>query len=329
MKKSITIKELSKMLDVSISTVSKALNDSHEISPATKERIQEAAKLYNYQPNRIAVNLKSGKANTIGVIIPSVQNFFMTQVLRGIESVIADTPYNIIISITNESHEKEVQFVNTLTQGFVDGIIVTVSEETFLKKEYGHFHNFDNRKALLMFDRVVGEVECDKVLVDDEDSVFRATQTLLASGRKQIVLASTISNVSVGKKRIKGYTRAIESVHEPVLISDTEENIEKRVKELLDAGKVDAIMALDEEASLASFRAGKTKKVLDNQEVSIVGYTSQKIAENLTPHLTTIDQNGVRIGELAAELLLKKLKKPLKDPESVVVNSIYQKRLTT
>ena len=253
----------------------------------------------------------------------------MTQVLRGIESVIAETPYNIIISITNESHEKEVQFVNTLTQGFVDGIIVTVSEETFLKKEYGHFHNFDNRKALLMFDRVVGEVECDKVLVDDEDSVFKATQTLLASGRKQIVLASTISNVSVGKKRIKGYTRAIESVHEPVLISDTEENIEKRVKELLDEGKVDAIMALDEEASLASFRAGKTKKVLDNQEVSIVGYTSQKIAENLTPHLTTIDQNGVRIGELAAELLLKKLKKPLKDPESVVVNSTYQKRLTT
>ena len=99
MNKSITIKELSKMLDVSISTVSKALNDSHEISLATKQRIQEAAKLYNYQPNRIAVNLKSGKANLIGVIIPSVQNFFMTQVLRGIESVIADTPYNIIISI--------------------------------------------------------------------------------------------------------------------------------------------------------------------------------------------------------------------------------------
>jgi LacI family transcriptional regulator len=329
MKKSITIKELSKMLDVSISTVSKALNDSHEISPATKERIQEAAKLYNYQPNRIAVNLKSGKANTIGVIIPSVQNFFMTQVLRGIESVIADTPYNIIISITNESYEKEVQFVNTLTQGFVDGIIVTVSEETFLKKEYGHFHNFDSRKALLMFDRVVGEVECDKVLVDDEDSVFRATQTLVSSGRKQIVLASTIGNVSSGKKRIRGYTRAIESVHEPVLILDSEENIENRIKELLNSGKVDAIMALDEEASLASFRAGKAKKVLDNQEVSIVGYTSQKIAENLTPHLTTIDQNGVRIGELAAELLLKKLKKPLKDPESVVVNSSYQKRLTT
>ena len=317
------------MLDVSISTVSKALNDSHEISPATKERIREAAKLYNYQPNRIAVNLKSGKANTIGVVIPSIQNFFMTQVLRGIESVIAETPYNIIISITNESYEKEVQIVNTLTQGFVDGIIVTVSEETFIKKAYDHFRSFDNRKALLMFDRVVGDVVCDKVLVDDEDAVFKATKELLASGRKQIILTSTISNINVGKQRIKGYTRAVQPIHDPVLISDTVENIEDNVKILLDQGKVDAIVALDEEASLASFRAGKAKKVLDNKAVSVIGYTSKKIAENLTPNLTTIDQDGVRVGELAAELLLKKLKKPLKDPESIIVNSIYNKRFTS
>lgn len=329
MKKSITIKELSKLLEVSISTVSKALNDSHEISPATKERIREAAKLYNYQPNRIAVNLKSGRSNTIGVIVPSVQNFFMTQVLRGIESVITETPYNIIISITNESHDKEVQFVNTLTQGFVDGIIVAVSEETQVKQEFAHFEHFDDSKALLMFDRVVASIDCDKVMVDDEESVYKATQKLLSKGRKQIVLTSTISNLSVGKQRIKGYTRAINAVHDPILISDSEENIEERVKQLLDQGKVDAVVALDEEASLASFRAGKAKKVLDNRELSIVGYTSQKIAENLTPNLTTIDQNGVKIGELAAELLLKKLKKPLKESESVVVNSSYQQRLTS
>lgn len=329
MNKSITIKELSKMLDVSISTVSKALNDSHEISPATKERIQEAAKLYNYKPNRIAVNLKSGRTNTIGVIVPSVQNFFMTQVLRGIESVFADTPYNVIISITHESYNKEVQFINTLTQGFVDGIIMAVSEETFIKKEYDHFRSFDKNKALLMFDRVVNSIDCDKVLIDDQASVLDATKKLIASGRKQIVLTTTISNLSVGKQRINGYTKAISTLHEPVLISDTEENIEVRVKQLLDEGKVDAIIALDQESTLASFRAGKAKKVLDNRTVSIVGYTSQIIAENLTPSLTTIDQNGVRIGELAGELLLKKLKKPLKDSESVVVNSTYHKRFTS
>ncbi len=329
MNKSITIKELSKMLDVSISTVSKALNDSHEISPATKQRIQEAAKLYNYRPNRIAVNLKSGRTNTIGVIVPSVQNFFMTQVLRGIESVFADTPYNVIISITHESYDKEVQFMNTLSQGFVDGIIMAVSEETFIKKEYDHFRSLGSNKALLMFDRVVDSVDCDKVLVDDEASVFDATQKLLANGRKKIVLTTTISNLSVGKVRMRGYEKAISSIHEPIMISDTEENIEKEIKQLLDDNKIDAIIALDQEATLASFRAGKAKKVLDNKNVSIVGYTSQVIAENLTPTLTTIEQNGVRIGEIAAELLLKKLNKPLKDTESVVVNSSYQRRFTS
>lgn len=317
------------MLDVSISTVSKALNDSHEISPATKERIQEAAKLYNYQPNRIAVNLKSGRTNTIGVVIPSMQNFFLLEVLRGIESVFVDTPYNVIISNSNEDYNKEVQFMNTLSQGFVDGIIVAVSEGTFIKKEYDHFKNFEKNKALLMFDRVVDSVDCDKVLVDDEASVDDATKKLLANGRKKIILTTTISNISVGKVRINGYKKAISSVHEPVIISDSEENIEARVKHLLDQKEVDAIVALDQEATLASFRAGKSKKVLDNREVSIVGYTSKLIAENLTPSLTTIDQNGFRIGEISAELLIKKLKKPLKDTESVIVDSSYLKRFTS
>ena len=107
MKKNITIKELSKILEVSISTVSKALNDSYEISESTKQRIKEAAKLYNYKPNKLAVNLKSGKTNTIGVVLPSLKNFFLARVLRGIENVIATTQYNIIISKYKETWLKD------------------------------------------------------------------------------------------------------------------------------------------------------------------------------------------------------------------------------
>ena len=131
----IAFKELSKILEVSISTVSKALNDSYEISDTTKERIKSAAKLHNYKPNKLAVNLKSGKTNTIGVVLPSIKNFFMSRVLRGIDSVIAKSQYNIIISITNESFEKEVQSVQTLSNGLVDAIIIAVSEETQTKQE--------------------------------------------------------------------------------------------------------------------------------------------------------------------------------------------------
>lgn len=329
MKKSITIKELSKMLDVSISTVSKALNDSYEISQPTKERIQEAAKLYNYRPNRVAVNLKSGKTNTIGVILPSIKNFFLARALRGIENVIAKTQYNIIISITNESYEKEVQSVQTLANGFVDGIIIAVSEETQMKQDFSHLMEFQEDMPMLMFDRVVDSIDCDKVIVDDYKAVFNAVNDLKSTGRKHIVLTSTISNLSVGEMRANGYVDAIKDKHEPIIIEGSEENIENQLETYIDTDKVDAIIALDEEASLASFRIGKKKQVLNNGKVSLIGYAGTKISEHLTPSLTTINQHGKRVGNTAAKLLLEKLKKTLKNPEKVIVNSTLCKRSTT
>lgn len=329
MAKNTTLKELSKILGVSISTISKALNDSHEISEATKERIKEAAALYNYQPNRIAVNLKSGKTNTIGVILPSIKNFFLSRVLRGIEIVIANTSYNIIICITNESYEKEVQSIQTLSNGFVDAIIIAVSEETQIKQEFTHLNNFKSKKPLLMLDRVVDSIESDKVLVDDYDAVFNAVKELKQSGRKRIALTSTIGNISVGKLREKGYLAAIESSQEPIIILGIEEDIENKIVSIIEQNKVDAIVALDEEASLASFRAGKKKGVLNTRELSLIGYAGTKISEHLTPSLTTINQHGKKVGITAAKLLLSKLQKPLKDPESIIINSTLHKRETS
>ena len=209
MKKNITIKELSKILEVSISTVSKALNDSYEISDSTKERIKSAAKLHNYKPNKLAVNLKSGKTNTIGVVLPSIKNFFMSRVLRGIDSVIAKSQYNIIISITNESYDKEVQSVQTLSNGLVDAIIIAVSEETQIKQDFSHLNSLIGDTPLLMVDRIVNSIPCDKVLVDDYNAVFNAVNELINEGRKSIALVSSINNLNVGKLRTKGYKAAV------------------------------------------------------------------------------------------------------------------------
>ena len=152
----ITLKQLSSILGVSISTISKALNDSHEISDSTKKRIVELAKLHNYQPNKIAVGLKSGKTNTIAVVIPSVQNSFFARALYGIESMISDTNFNIIVCLTKESYAKEVETFNMLSNGVVDGFIVAVCEETQNLQNYDHFNNvMDNGKTVVMFDRVI------------------------------------------------------------------------------------------------------------------------------------------------------------------------------
>ena len=329
MKKNITIKELSKILEVSISTVSKALNDSYEISDSTKERIKAAAKTYNYKPNKLAVNLKSGKTYTIGVVLPSIKNFFMSRVLRGIDSVIAKSKYNIIISITNESFDKEVQSVQTLSNGLVDAIIIAVSEETQIKKDFSHLSNLVGDIPLLMVDRIVNSINCDKVLVDDYNAIFNAVNELIFEGKKSIALVSSINNLNVGKLRTKGYLAAIQNKQEPIVIDGEEGYIESELSKLIESNKIDAIMALDQESSLAAFRIGKVKKVLNNKEVSIIGYASRVISEHLTPKLTTIDQHGKKVGITSARLLLKRLDSSESEPESIIVNSTVQKRFTT
>jgi LacI family transcriptional regulator len=329
MKKNITIKELSKILEVSISTVSKALNDSYEISDSTKERIKAAAKTYNYKPNKLAVNLKSGKTNTIGVVLPSIKNFFMSRVLRGIDSVIAKSNYNIIISITNESFDKEVQSVQTLSNGLVDAIIIAVSEETQIKKDFSHLSNLVGDIPLLMVDRIVNSINCDKVLVDDYNAIFNAVSDLIFEGKKSIALVSSINNLNVGKLRTKGYLAAIQNKQEPIVLEGQEGYIESELSKLIESNKIDAIMALDQESSLAAFRIGKVKKVLNNKEVSIIGYASRVISEHLTPKLTTIDQHGKKVGITSARLLLKRLDSSESEPESIIVNSTVQKRFTT
>ena len=329
MKKNITIKELSKILEVSISTVSKALNDSYEISDSTKERIKAAAKTYNYKPNKLAVNLKSGKTNTIGVVLPSIKNFFMSRVLRGIDSVIAKSNYNIIISITNESFDKEVQSVQTLSNGLVDAIIIAVSEETQIKKDFSHLSNLVGDIPLLMVDRIVNSINCDKVLVDDYNAIFNAVSDLIFEGKKSIALVSSINNLNVGKLRTKGYLAAIQNKQEPIVLEGQEGYIEIELSKLIESNKIDAIMALDQESSLAAFRIGKVKKVLNNKKVSIIGYASRVISEHLTPKLTTIDQHGKKVGITSAKLLLKRLDSSESEPESIIVNSTIQKRFTT
>ena len=329
MKKNITIKELSKILEVSISTVSKALNDSYEISDSTKERIKAAAKTYNYKPNKLAVNLKSGKTNTIGVVLPSIKNFFMSRVLRGIDSVIANSKYNIIISITNESFDKEVQSVQTLSNGLVDAIIIAVSEETQIKKDFSHLSNLVGDIPLLMVDRIVNSINCDKVLVDDYNAIFNAVSDLIFEGKKSIALVSSINNLNVGKLRTKGYLAAIQNKQEPIVLEGQEGYIESELSKLIESNKIDAIMALDQESSLAAFRIGKVKKVLNNKKVSIIGYASRVISEHLTPKLTTIDQHGKKVGITSAKLLLKRLDSSESEPESIIVNSTVQKRFTT
>ena len=324
----ITLKQLSSILGVSISTISKALNDSHEISDATKKRIVKSAKLHNYQPNKIAVGLKSGKTNTIAVVIPSVQNSFFARALYGIESMISNTNYNIIVCLTKESYSKEVETFNMLSNGVVDGFIVAVSEETQNLQNYDHFHNvIENGKSVVMFDRVIESVNCGKVTTNDFTALSEATQKLIESERKQIILLSTIHGLNVGKQRAQGYIMAMEAAGlAPVLLESTDKLAGAVMADYLKSNPVDAIMALDTDASLSALKAVKSSGKKIPQDIAVIGYVSERMAHNLTPELTTINQHSYTIGNSAATMMVESLITKSSEVKQLVISSTLSVR---
>ena len=159
MKKKVTLKQIAKELDVSISTVSKALKNSIEISEDTRQKVQAFAKLYNYRPNNIALSLKNRKTKTIGVIIPEIVHHFFSKVISGIEKQALSRGYNVIVGLSNESFSNEVINMEMLANGSIDGFILSVSKETMLLQDYHHLTETINQgMPVVMFDRVINEI---------------------------------------------------------------------------------------------------------------------------------------------------------------------------
>ena len=205
----ITLKQLAKELKVSISTVSKALRDSPEISSETIEKVKFLANKYNYRPNKIALSLKSNRTLTIGVIIPDILNRFYSKVLNGIHDSADKHGYDVITINTKESLLKEIDSLQILSTGTVDGVIIAMSEETLNKNDYSHIKDFTMKETpIVMFDRVTDKINCDKVIIDDFDAIYNEVKSLKDLGRKKIGFITTINDLNVGKYRANGYRKA-------------------------------------------------------------------------------------------------------------------------
>ncbi|MDA6071894.1 LacI family transcriptional regulator [Flavobacterium sp. AC] len=338
MKAKATLKQIAKELGVSVSTVSKALNDSPEISEQTKVKIKEYAKLKNYKPNVIGLNLKNRKTKTIGVIIPNILNSFFAKVFSGIEKVADKKGYNVITCISNESLEKEIHTLEMLSNGTIDGFILSVSEEAQKLQDYTHFSAIINDGTpIVMFDRIADEVECDKVVVDDFDSALNSTQHLINLGCKNIALISSVDNLSVGKLRADGYLKALADNNIPVnekiiLRTDSEDDMKSKIDAIFDH-KIDAIFALDENDSVAALRVSLKKGYKVPEDISIIGFADGILASRrLSPSLTTVSQHGIEIGEVAAKLLIKRLEESeeeTSDYETIVIKTKLKEREST
>jgi len=314
MKQKITLKKIAKEFGVSISTVSKALKDSHEISSEVKDRIQAFAKYYHYKPNSLALNLRNQNTKTIGVIIPEIVHHFFTTVITGIEKLANDKGYNVMICLSNESYEKEVLNLQMLANGVVDGIIASVSKETEEKDDYRHFTELiNNGIPLVMFDRVVDEINCSKVIADDKGGAILATQQLLKNGCKRIALLTTPDYVTVGKERREGYLKALNDsdveVNPDLIIKiDDKLAIDDQLSVLFEGGIApDGIFAVNEIYAATVMKVARKYGYSIPEDIEVIGFTDGLISEFTTPSMTTVAQHGRTMGRKSCELLLDEI----------------------
>lgn len=328
-----TLKDLARILDVSISTVSKALNNNPEISTETRNRIKQLAKSYKYVPNNIAQSLKSKSTKTIGVIIPAILLEFFSKVLYGIEIESTKRGYKIIICLSNELYKKESESIDTFINGSVDGIILSVAEETQKTKKYDHFRKSMNYNVpMVMFDRVAEEIACDKVTVDDFEGAYKATKHLSKLGCKHIAFINPISNISVGQLREMGYLKAIRDLnYSPIVINiDNYGQIEKELTDLLNNKKIDGILTSDEYSEVIAVNIVRLKGFKIPEDISIIGFTNGLMAEYSIPSLTVVSQHAENIGKLAVKTLLNRIEgKSTEEPIHKVVKTKIIERNST
>jgi LacI family transcriptional regulator len=316
MKKKITLKQIARELEVSISTVSKALRNSHEISQDTRHKIQAFAKLYNYKPNNIAVSLKNKRTKNIGVIIPEIVHHFFTTVISGIEKIANSKGYNVIVCLSDESFDKEVINMEMLANGSIDGFIISLAKETQMKRDFHHLKEVINQgMPLVMFDRVTDEIYCDKVVIDDAHAAYKAVNYLMETGCTKIALISTIDYVSVGKLRTLGYKNALEdagiALNDALILKIEDiENCAAQIEKLFETEKFDAVFAVNELFAVTAMKIAQKKGYSIPKDISFIGFTDGILSKYATPTLTTVVQHGLEMGEKAARMLIEKLEEP-------------------
>lgn len=314
--KAVTIKDLAEKLNISVSTVSRALKDNPEISQQTRQEVQKLAKEWGYKPNPIAVALKTRKSNTIGVVVPQIVNTFFSTVVKKIEEIADGYGYNVLVSSSNESFEKEKKYIDVFLANRCDGIILSLSKST---TSYEHIKNIlDSGVPLVLFDRTVKELNVSKVVADDADAAYKIVLHLIHGGARRIAILTGPEHLSIGKNRMKGYLKALTEkqieVDQRLIVRCDDFSVEaakEAVSKLLESDKrPDAIFGINDDMAIGALEAVKGKGLRIPEDVAIFGFSNSKRSRYMTPSVSTINQFPEKVGERAAELLFEQILDP-------------------
>jgi LacI family transcriptional regulator len=333
MRQNVTVKTLAKELNISIGTVSKALNDSYEISIDTKQKVLDLAKKLKYERNPAASNLRSQKTKTIAVIIPQIANNFFSLAINGIEEIARKRGYHVLIYLTHENSEIEIAFTDSLLSGRVDGILISVSSST---ENLDHFRELVNKIPVVFFDRTIEDIDAIKITADDYESTYDATVHLINNGCKRIAYLYALSCLNTGKRRIAGYRDALKDYNmesgENLIVNhhnDDNQNYEN-IKNLIISQKPDGIISSIEELALPCYYVCNELGLNIPDDLKIISFSNLSTAPLLNPSLSTITQPAFEIGREAAGFLFKILdQKPFDTDEIPKLKSILIKRDST
>ncbi len=311
-KRNTTLNDIANALNVAVSTVSRALQDNPRISKETRKIVRKTAEKLNYQPNVFASNLRKGKGNTIGVIIPRINRGFFSNAIGGIERVAQQYGYNVIISQTHENYEMEVQSVKALMNARVDGIIMSLATQT---DTYNHIeHIIKQEIPLVFFDRICEEFENSKVFLDDHEAGFMVTEHLIKNGCKKIAHFGGPDYINIYRDRKKGYITALEKYNLPVIkkliFSDslTKDKGELIAKKWLSNGDIpDGIFAASDFSALGALLVLKENGIKIPKDLCIAGISNESFTALISPSLTTVEQYSETIGKTAAEICFEQI----------------------
>ena len=328
----VNIQQLADELGLSIATVSRALRNSHQIRPETREKVWELANKLNYQPNPFAAGLRAQKSKNIAVIFPELANNFFSLAINGIEEIAREKDYQVLIYLTHESAESETRFVKSLASGRVDGALVSLSRET---ANYDHLTELNKKLPVILFDRVCNAASMLNVTTDDYESSYAGTKHLVEQGCRKIMYLLALKNIMAGGLRLQGYKDALADsgiLLDEALIIDCEQD-EKAVlliiKEAITRHQPDALFSSIEKLGIVCYQVAKEMDLVIPGKIKLLSFSNLETAPLLHPSLTTITQPAFDIGKESARLLFELLEKKRTIPQSKTIASILVKRAST
>jgi LacI family transcriptional regulator len=309
MEKQATIKDIARALNVSTSTVSRALRDTHDVKQETRKAVLALAEELNYQPNQLALHLLKKQTHTIGVIVPNL-DFVISTMVKGIDEVALEAGYTVMVCQSNESYGREIVNTKRLMDSLVDGFIVSLSSES---KMVAHLKKIlDKKKPMVMFDRISSELIAPNVTVDNEGAGYMATQHLIEQGYKKIAILAGPKNLELSNNRMDGYLRALKENNikvdkELIVYCDFNQDYAYfATKELLALKKrPDAIFAIADKMAIGAMLAIKEKKLNMPNDIGLVGFNNDPATSLVTPTLSSIDMPAFELGKTAAKTFIE------------------------